>query len=84
MYLKIASAHWANTAIIIFVIVPFVETLTPDLLFQVYTVLLADMFSYPVYRLLDPVGHFNRFVLGPLLGRNQAIVNSYFQATEWR
>jgi hypothetical protein len=84
LYLKIAVARWTNTAVIIFIVTPFTESLSSDLLFQVYTVLLADMISYPLFRLLDPVGNLKRFFVAPLCGRaNQAEMNGWMSGTEW-
>jgi len=95
LYMKIAFARWTNTAIVICVITPFTATLNgvnldvdnfvivkSELLFQVYTVLFADVVSYPIYRILDFGGVLNKFFLAPF-AKNQAVINNYFQGTAW-
>jgi hypothetical protein len=77
--MMISLARWSNTAIIVFVVTPFTSVLTKKLLFQVYTILFADLITYPLYRILDPISYVSRWVLGPLAkGGSQASVNSYF------
>ena len=84
MYLKIAIARWANTAVVIFIITPFTYTLNEELLKQVYTVLFADVVTYPLFRVCDNFsGYAKKFILAPMLGKNQALMNSYFSGTEW-
>ena len=80
LYVKIALARWANTAIIIFIITPFTDVLDKDLLYQVYAVLFADLVTYPAYRLIDPVAYLSRFVGAPLAARyqSQTSVNMWF------
>lgn len=83
--MMISLARWSNTAIIVFVVTPFTSVLTKKLLFQVYTILFADLITYPLYRILDPISYVSRWVLGPLAskGGSQASVNSYFGGAEW-
>ena len=46
------------------------STSSSQLLFQVYTVLFADVVSYPIYRILDFGGVLNKFFLAPF-AKNQ-------------
>ncbi|GMH94230.1 hypothetical protein TrST_g13678 [Triparma strigata] len=83
LYMKIAFARWTNTAIVICVITPFTSMInTTELLLQVYTVLFADVITYPLFRILDFGGTFNKFFLAPY-AKNQAVINTYFQGTAW-
>ena len=69
LYVKIAIARWANTAVVIFIVTPFTYTLTDTLLYQVYTVLFADVVSYPLFRIFDFAGYFQKFILAPIMGK---------------
>lgn len=85
LYFKVSVFRFINTAIVTEIIKPFTSTTSPDedaLIPAIHAILLAEITFTPIYNLCDPVSTAKRFLLGPLLSKNQADMNSYFRGTE--
>ena len=85
LYIKIAIFRWVITAIVITIITPFTSTLSkgPEHLLQsVYIIFFADLVTYNVLQLVDPVSNFNRHFLAPR-ARSQERMNLLMSGTEY-
>ena len=82
LLLKLVLSRWLTTAIIIWNVVPFDETLTAGFITKVATVLFADAFTTPIIRAMDPAGRFARNYSAKS-APTQEKMNSFFENTAW-
>ena len=66
-YLKITIFRWVTSAIVIAFITPFTDTLQEGsyLIDSIFTLLLVDLISTPIFQLFNIVGNFRRHILAP-------------------
>jgi len=83
LYLKIAVFRWVNTSIIITVITPFTNTLSPEigLISQVSAIFFAEIVTTNVIQLTDVWGHIKRHILAPR-AKTQDQMNRLFKGLE--
>uniref|UniRef100_A0A7S4APN5 CSC1/OSCA1-like cytosolic domain-containing protein n=1 Tax=Pseudo-nitzschia australis TaxID=44445 RepID=A0A7S4APN5_9STRA len=85
LYFKIVLFRWVTTAIVIFVITPFTDTLTAGkqgVIAQVYALFISDMSLTNLVAVLDPVGHFQRHFLAPR-AKTQDCMDILFQGNQY-
>ena len=80
LYVKIATFRWVNTAIIITIITPFTNTLTPNpgLISQIAAQFFAEIVTTNVIQLTDVWGHIQRHILAPR-AKTQDAMNRLFK-----
>ena len=89
LYVKITLFRWINTAIIITVATPFLQTLSNDeevsLLPKLSKIFFAELVTAPLVLLMDPLGHVNKHFLAPRSSQveTQDDINKLFKGTEW-
>lgn len=83
LYVKIACFRWVNTAIVITVITPFTQTLTPSpgLISQIAAIFFAEIVTTNVIQLTDVWGHIQRHFLAPR-AKTQDAMNRWFKGLE--
>lgn len=83
LYVKIAAFRWVNTSIIITVITPFTNTLTPSngLISQIAAIFFAEIVTTNVIQLTDVWGHIQRHILAPR-AKTQDAMNQLFKGLE--
>eukprot|EP00937_MAST-01D_sp_MAST-1D-sp2_P005576 g5576.t1 len=82
MLRKLLLARFVTSAIVIYLITPFGETLGQDSLVQIQEILIADAFTTPIVRLLNLPAVLPILVLAPR-ARSQEQMNRYFEGSEW-
>jgi hypothetical protein len=82
LLLKLVLSRWLTTAIIIWSIRPFDTTLTAGFLTKVGAVLVADAFTTPIIRMMDPAGRLARH-FSAKSAPTQEKMNSFFENTAW-
>jgi hypothetical protein len=87
LYVKITIFRCFNSAIVLSVISSFIEyisvqdgkeNLQQSLIYNVYPVMVAELFCTPILELMDPVGNFLKHVMAPR-ARDQQEMNACFQ-----
>mmetsp|Transcript_1459 Transcript_1459/g.2883 ORF Transcript_1459/g.2883 Transcript_1459/m.2883 type:complete len:1129 (+) Transcript_1459:720-4106(+) len=83
LYVKIAAFRWVNTSIIITVITPFTNTLTPTngLISQIAAIFFAEIVTTNVVQLTDVWGHIQRHLLAPR-AKTQDAMNRLFKGLD--
>jgi len=71
-----------NTAIVLFLITDFNETLSISTIEQIKAVLIADAFTTPLLRLADPFEAISQLFVSKL-SLTQEKMNSYFYGQVW-
>lgn len=82
LLLKLVLSRWMTAAIVIWLVRGFENTLKESFLTKAAAVLLADAFTTPVLRLLDPFGRLGRHHSAKS-AKTQEKMNSYFTNTAW-
>jgi len=82
LYFKLAFFRWCNSAIVIWVITPFENTLNLKTLTQVQAVLMADAVTTPLVRALNPMDAVNKLFISKF-SWTQEKMNTYFLGTPW-
>lgn len=84
LYIKMTLFRWYNSAVALSVTSTFVETISVDadfsrqsLIYQVYPVILAELFCNPLLEVMDMTENFRKHILAPR-GRDQEEMNSCF------
>ena len=84
LYFKIALFRWANTAVIITIVTPFISTLSSEkdgLITKIEALFFAELVTTNFIQLFDPLGHINRHVLAPR-AKTQEAMNLFFQGEQ--
>lgn len=80
LYVKIAAFRWVNTAIVITVITPFTQTLSPSpgLISQIAAIFFAEIVTTNVIQLTDVWGHLQKHFFAPR-AKTQDAMNIWFK-----
>ena len=66
LFFKICLFRWSNIAIILYIITPFTQTISPDGFLQiVYSLFLAEITTTPILELTDYMGIYLRHIAAP-------------------
>ena len=82
LFFKLSFFRWMNSAVVIYIITEFSETLTMKTLKQVQAVLIADALTTPLVRTLNPMELVNKLFISSFTF-TQEKMNSYFLGTIW-
>jgi hypothetical protein len=82
LYFKLAFFRWCNSAIVIWVITPFENTLNLKTMTQVQAVLMADAVTTPLVRALNPMDAIQKLFISKFAW-TQEKMNTYFLGTPW-
>jgi hypothetical protein len=81
---KLIIARCMNSAVLIYVLTPWIEQFSLENMRQIQTILLSDALLAPAMRFMNVWDVFKRNCLAPVVfGKTQAGYNSQFQGTKW-
>jgi hypothetical protein len=82
LFLKLSIFRWLNTAIVLYLITNFEDTLTAAAMKQVKAVLLADAITTPLLRTINPYDTFMQLFVSKF-SKTQEKMNTYFFGAPW-
>ena len=80
---KLVVARFLNSAVLTFLVTRKADMLTSKFTRKIQFVMLIDLFSSPLVRLLDVYNLFCRYVYAPRTAKTQAQLNRHFNGTFW-
>lgn len=82
LYFKLTFFRWMNTAVVLYLITDFTDFLTAKAMNQVQAVLIADAFTTPIVRTLNPMEAINQAIVSRY-APTQEKMNTYFLGSVW-
>merc|ERR1711871_141949 len=82
LLLKLVLSRWFTSALIIWIIRGFEDTLKESFLTKAAAILFADFITTPMIRIMDPAGRFARNYSAKS-AKTQEKMNSFFTNTAW-
>lgn len=70
---KLVAARWTVSAMVVYVITPWTETLDGERIKGVMAILIADAITTPIIRLLNVGPNINRYILAPMAHTQQQL-----------
>ncbi|CAN0191938.1 unnamed protein product [Discosporangium mesarthrocarpum] len=82
MMFKLVITRMVNSAFLLYLVTPIKEQLTVELMQSVFSILIADAFTTPIFRLTNVWDLFLRTYVAPKV-KTQAEMNVFYQGAEW-
>lgn len=83
LFVKMSVFRWLNSAVVLYLITPYDETLTVLSMKRILGVLIADCFTAPLIRTLNIGGKFKGWIISQF-AYTQEQQNSYWLGKDWR
>ena len=82
LLLKLVVLRWMTTGFIVLLVRDVTATLDEEFITKIWAILLADAFTTPLLRLLDPSSRLGHYYFSTK-AETQEKMNSYFLGTSW-